>query len=379
MVEFLKSSFLLFFKSGVYISVLVVLVLLIGQAFGRFMPPYVIVVSAYRDGTGELKCNAEKLNLIKEEIRVASYKYIERANSLKVKEYLDSTEIVTNEEDNSILKTLFDGNKLYAMISEAKGYTDRKIQIFINMADGDCTAKSAVLIHKNERRFIPISSGSDFEPIAQEVVNAVDDFIPTVVLARDYKTTAEARRRSFVAISQGKQVKWYMNLVAFTYLEEASIFDRNANADIVLGRFDRASYWIDRALAVDRNFLPAIFNKIYVDIERNKHVSDAYDRSISSLMNMHYRIDCGECLSRIARLRLERFERMEMARKTYSQRDKDISQARDILEYKINRYGATAEDTVHLYRAVQHIERGEYFEYLHYATGRGGSRSVTGR
>lgn len=374
-----KNALLSLFKSGVYLSVLVALFLLVGQAFGHFIPPYVIVVSAYTDGSKEMKCNAEKLNLIKEEIRVASYRYIESVNSFKVAEYLNSTDIVTSDEDGSIIKTLFDGDKLYAMISEIKGYKHRKIHIFINMAVDDCAVKSAILIQGNERKFIPLVSDGDVAPIAREVVNVVDDFIPTVALARDYRTTTEARRQSFVAISQGKQAKWYMNLVAFTYLEEASIFDPKVNADIIAGRFDRASYWIDRALALDGNFLPALFNKIYLDIERNKHAPAAYDRSISALMNVHYRIDCGECLSRIARLRLERYERMATARIAYSQADQDVATARDILEYKIKRYGATEDDTVNLYRAVAHKERGEYFEYLRNAAGRGETPSVTGR
>jgi tetratricopeptide (TPR) repeat protein len=378
MLDYIKGFFASFFKSGMYLSVAAVLIFLIAQTFGQFIPPYVMAISAYSDGPSGAKCNSEKLNLIREEIRIASYNYIAKANSFKAQEYDTSPNITTSAEENSIAKTLFDGNMLYAVISEIKGYKDRKIHVFINMEDGGCVAKSAVLVHRNERTFIPIATDGNFEPIAREVVNVVDDFIPTVMLARDYGTVAEARRQAFLAISQRKQTKWYMNLVAYTYLEEASIFDRNINAAIILGRFDQASYWIDRALALDENFLPAIFNRIYIDIERSKHSAESYDRSISNLMNIHYRTVCGECLSRIARLRIERYERMAAAKKTYEHAAKDIPQAREILEYKMERYGITPEDTVNLYRAVAYSERGEYFEYLRSAAGRGSTPLIEG-
>lgn len=343
MINFLKDSLTLIFRSGISLTVLLAVVLIGGYAIGRLKPPYVISMRLYEKEGSQPDCDQAAIELMKEEIRVYSYEYAASTNSLKTRSSDFSLRISTALNQKTFLDVVSDGNSLLMALQEFVGSAPQVISIFLRVEKGKCLPIDAVLIFQNTRKFIPFITPNELMPIAREVVNTIDDFIPIAKLAFSYNTVEESRNQSFTKISEGKQTKWYKNLVAFTYLQETDIFDPILNRKIILKRLDQAEYWVSDSLKEDRNFLPALINRIYIGIEKDKHSILSYERSIEELLKIHYRSGCGECLSRAAQLRLNRYGRMQDSRTQYRQSNEDLSRSREYLEYKINHYGPDQE------------------------------------
>ena len=65
-----------------------------------------------------------------------------------------------------------------------------------------------------------------------------------------------------------------------------------------------------------------------------------------------------------ARLRLERFERMQTSKMAYAESGADLAFARNYVEYKIENYGSTPDDIRTLAQVIGYMERSEYQLYL---------------
>lgn len=379
MVGVLSKIIGTFLTYGFLTSIVSIFAIVLVGIFSLEKRHIVIDFVHFVDSRDRSVCSDNQIRHIKENIRLSVAKSVSSSSSMKSRDFEKFNQLASSSDRKTITSNLAGTNTLALMVRDLIGLDTATVEIYARLDPVRCQIVAVQIIYGSEFKQLNDLSDVNFDAIGHHVLGTIDNFIEIAELANRFDTINFAREQSFLRISAGRDISWYMNLVGFSYLKESELFDMSldSNRRIVSRLHGHAEYWFEAALREDPNFLPAIFNLQNMSLRRTNYAIDAYEAAIRDLLNRHYRSSCYDCVVRAAELRLHRYERRRESKEPYKMATDDLRLARSYLERKIRQFGTTNSELTTLARIVSYMETSEYQKYLVSAARQ--RRSISGR